>query len=137
MSLYDTYATDTNAEINGITYREPGGDNGEFIELKLARAGGANTKFGKVFQAKFGPYMKSLNRMDPKLGARLLAEVYAEAVVLGWANVTGRDGAPMDFTKENVVKLFTDLPEFFNRVQSVAGDMEMFRAEVLEKTSGN
>ena len=67
----------------------------------------------------------------------ILREVYADTVVIGWSNVEGADGKPMAFTRENVIKLFTDLPELFADVQDQATNLALFRAEINEQDAKN
>lgn len=113
MNVYEMFGTDTDLEKDGIalTY----GD----ATIVVARAGGANAKFQKCAESKARPYRAQIQQgvMDPDTAERLLAETFAETVVLGWDNVCDANGDPMEFKRANVVKLFTDLPDLFADVQ--------------------
>ena len=66
-----------------------------------------------------------------------MREVYAETIVLGWDNVQDAEGNDLAFSKENVIKLFTDLPELFEDVQNAASTQALFRQETLEQEAKN
>lgn len=130
-SPYAMYSSDKNLEAKGIWL-----DFGAF-RIRVARAGGSNQKFKIALEQKLRPHQLQIKAgtMDNDLALRLLAEAYAEAIVLDWENVTDAAGKPMAFTEENVVKLFTDLPELFNEVQEQAGKLSNFRALEQEEAA--
>lgn len=106
MSIYKLFGTDQNLERNGIVL-----EYGE-ATFTVARAGGANKKFQSCVERKMRPYRSAINAgtMDQKVAERLLAEAYAEAVILDWEGVTyppgdEQEGQPMPFTKENCVRV--------------------------------
>lgn len=139
MSLYDTFATDKALERDGIVLAYGANSKNEPIEIRIARAGGANTRFAKVLERKLEPHRRALQagRLDPKKAEELMIEAYAEAVVLGWTGVEDRDGNAMEFSKDNVVKLFTDLPELFKDIQNQSQQISLFRDVVKEDDAGN
>lgn len=106
---------------------------GEF-QITIHRAGGANQKYAKVASTKLKPYARQLHTKtaDPKVIEKVMAEIYAEAVIIGWKNVKDGEGKAMAFNKTNVVKLLTDLPELFADIQRAADDVALFREEELE-----
>ncbi|MEE8551507.1 MAG: hypothetical protein V3T08_09680 [Gemmatimonadota bacterium] len=113
MSIYKLFATDHDLEQNGFSLEY--GD-AKFI---IARAGGANKKFQSCIERKLRPYRSAINSgtMDTKTAEKLLAESYAEAIILAWDGVTDEDGDELEFTKENVVKVLLDLPDLFADIQ--------------------
>lgn len=147
MSLYKTFGTNDAAETQGITV-----DYGDSRFL-IARAGGANQQFKKNFAAKIKPYRRQIdnNTIDDSVATRLMAESYAETVILGWQSkiknedgeevwvdtLEGPDGQAMPFTKENCTKLLMDLPELFTDLQHMAGQAANFREAELEEDAKN
>lgn len=113
MSIYKLFSTDHDLERNGFSL--------EYGEAKfiIARAGGANKKFQSCIERKLRPYRSAINSgtMDTKTAEKLLAESYAEAIILAWDGVTDEDGDELEFTKENVVKVLLDLPDLFADIQ--------------------
>ena len=113
MSIYKLFATDSSLEKDGFALEY--GD-ATFI---IARAGGANKKFQSCIERKMRPYRSAINSgtMDEKTAQKLLAEAYAEAIILAWEGVTDQDDEPLEFTKENVIKVLIDLPDLFIDIQ--------------------
>lgn len=132
-SPYTQFATDTSLETDGVIL-----DYGDY-QIRIARAGGANKRFGKVLEAKQKPYRRQIQNetLDEEIAKRLLAEAYAEAVILGWSNITGPDGQPMAFSKPNCVRLLTDLPDLFADIREQSAKVALFRREEIEEAAGN
>ena len=130
---YSVFRTDKALEKEGIVL-----DYGDF-KIKVARAGGSNAAFQKALTSKIRPYKRQLDAgtIPDDVAEKLFLEVYAESVVLGWEGVTDEDGKPLPFSKENAVKLFSDLPDLFRDVQNQAAAISNFRAEVTEDTIKN
>jgi len=137
-SIYDLYDTDSNIEQDGITVAYPD------VKLQLARAGGSNAQYAKVVKRVTRPFRLQIEKgqLDPKQALTLTARVYAEAIVRkAWfkvgedewveGQIPGRKG-PMDATPENLVKLFTDIPDFFADVQAMASQATNYSPEEVE-----
>jgi hypothetical protein len=134
-SLYDLFKTDDKAETqDGIVL-----DYGAAGQIRIVRAGGGNKRFSQALNAKLRPYQRQIanDTMDEAVAARLMAEVYAETVIIGWDGVTGPDGQPLAFCKANVVQLLTDLPDLFRDIQTQAVTAANFRAAELEEMGKN
>jgi hypothetical protein len=139
IGLYDMYETDPKVENDGVVLDYGLNKKGEPMELRVRRAGGANSAFAKVFEQKSKPYRRLIqaDKLDRETGDRIMRETYAETIVIGWKGVQDRDGNDLPFTKENVIKVFTDLPAFFRDVVQQAQNEALFRAAVREADSGN
>lgn len=123
---YELFGTNKELETGkGVTLQYPG------FSITIHRAGGANKKFAATLDQKMKPYRQRFERglLDDDTSKKILLETYAEAVVIGWKDVKGPDGAPMEFKVENVVKLFTDLPDLFEDVKQQANQVSVFRDE--------
>lgn len=140
MSLYNAYETDRSAEVDGV-HLEVGTDSkGRISTIRVRRAGGANQQFAKVFEFKSKPYRRLMEipgALDPAVQERIMREVYAESVVVGWENIEDRDGNPMEFSKDNVLRLFTDLPDLFRTIMKESQDMALFRKVTAESEAKN
>lgn len=139
MSLYNQFGTDKKVEKEGVILQYGNTADGKPIQIKICRAGGANVAYNKAMEAKTKPYRRQLQNgtLDIEVMTSILREVYADTVVIGWSNVEGADGKSMAFTRENVIKLFTDLPELFADVQEQATNLALFRAEINEQDVKN
>lgn len=155
MSLYKDFATDKNMERSGVLLNY--GD----VRLLIARAGGSNRKFSEVFKEKAQPYRYAIDhgKMSEEDANRIMAEAYAESVILGWQSVVrdengdvvrdskgkpkiqqsieGKDGKQMKFTVENCTQLLLDLPDLFRDIQQMASDQRNFQKEEEKADAGN
>ncbi len=142
---YELFKTDDDLETGGVVL-----NYGEF-KIRIARAGGANKKYSRVLESKSRPHRRAIQAgtLDESTDLRLFAEVYAEAVVLGWSRVVkgkdgkesevqnellGPDGEEIPFTKENVIKVLLDLPDLFSDIREQSTKVSTFRREAERET---
>lgn len=139
MSLYKQYTTDTNLEKTGVILQFGMNSKNKPMSIRIARSGGANTKFNKVMEAVMKPYRRQIQTetIDRDLLKKLLQEVFAKAVVLSWENLEDENDEPLEFTIENCIKLFEDLPDLFAEVQAQSDKVALFRLDLKETDAGN
>lgn len=130
-SIYEVFDTDRSAEETGIRL-----NYGEF-SITIARAGGANKRFSKMLERRLEPHQRAIQAglMDDDRARKILAEVFAETVVLGWDNVPDREGKLIVFSKEACAKLLLELPELFDDLREQATKASNFRQAQREATS--
>lgn len=131
---YELFATSEQHEQKGIEL-----DYGDF-SITIARAGGSNRRYSKMLEAKTKPFRRILaagGKVDPARMAAAMREIFAETVVLDWKGVTDAKGKKMTFNKENVMKLFKDLPDLFNDVMGQASNFQLFQDLEIEEDQGN
>src|SRR5262245_16463361 len=95
------FMTDSSLERDGVIfYASPD------TWVKLARAGGDNAKFTRIWEEKTRPYQAQItaNVLSADIMARVIAETFAEAVVLEWSGITVDGVVNAPCTKENVIK---------------------------------
>lgn len=142
-TLRKMFQTDAKLESEGIDLNYGPADDanpeaGDVI-IRIRRAGGANKEYSKALTSKMRPYRKQVEAgtLDNGVAERVLREVYAETVVIGWKNVKGEDGKDIPFSADAVKDLFSDMPDLFVDVQTQATQMALFRAEVAESIAKN
>lgn len=133
-SIYSKFKTDKKAEQEGIIL-----DYGDGITIKIARAGGSNLKFEKAVQAKMRKYglQAKHDLLEPEQMRTIFREVLAETVVLGWTGFDDGEGNMLTCTQENVLKVFTDLPDLFDDVLEQSRKSSLFKNNLLEAEAGN
>ena len=133
MNPYKMFKTEEKMEAGGIEL-----DYGDF-KFRIARAGGSNTKYTRLLAKRLKPYQRQMDMgvLENDVADRLMAGIYADSVILGWEGVTDADGNPMEFTRENCVTLFLDLPGLFSDIREQAQKAVNFRAEALENAAKN
>lgn len=153
--LYKTFETDVDLEREGIIV------NFGSVKFSLARAGGRNKAFKELFTAKAERHRVELDNktLSDDVADKLMAESYAEAVILGWwtrkedengdpildkkgeeqwdDTIVNADGDAIKFTKDECVRLLLDLPDLFATLQSYASKAANFRKELEEEDLGN
>lgn len=153
--LYRTFETDTDLEREGILV------NFGSVKFSLARAGGRNKAFRDLFNAKAKKHRVELDNetLSDEVADRIMAESYAEAVVLGWwtrkedengdpildkkgeeqwdDHIVNREGKKVKYSVDECVKLLLDLPDLFQTLQSYAQKAANFRKEFEEEDEGN
>ena len=139
MSLYKQFATDKNVERDGVVLSYGKNSKNKDITLRIARAGGANIRYTKLLEAAIKPYRRQLQNetMDNGVAEDITMRVYAQSVVLGWEGVEDENGNDMEFTVENCMKLFKDLPDLWADIQSQATRAALFRQDILEADAKN
>ena len=124
-------------------------ENGEGIDIRfpngaviiIHRAGGANKKYARLVRQKMKPYKWQLDRgtMDEEVAERLMREIYAESVIIGWRGVKA-GGEDVMFTEKNCVDFLEAFPTIFEKIQEVASDAANFKLERMQEdaeTLGN
>lgn len=137
-TLYDFFGTDKTLEKEGkwLSYNL-GGES--VFKIKIARAGGANTQYTERLRILAKPYNHRINigAMDEQTMIGLNIQAYAETVVKDWQNAPSEDGGTLPFSRENVIKLFTDMPDLFKDVAEQAASFESFRRAEQEDATKN
>ena len=136
------FETDKNIEREGVIVEYAPG-----VEIKIARAGGANKKFAKIMQRLARPYRRAIqtDSIDEKILTGLFITAYAAAIILSWKGftkdlITHNDADAdvlLDFNLENIEAVLHAQPDLFADIQKTADNIAIFRAEILEADSGN
>lgn len=139
MSLYSQFKTDNALEQQGIILEYGENADGKPISIRIARAGGSNVQYTRLIEARVKPYRRQIQNetIERAMVEKILREVYAESIVLGWENVTDENGKALPFTVANCMKLFEDLPDLFQDIQDQSQRAALFRQDILEKDSKN
>lgn len=139
MSLYKSFKTDANLEKSGIELEYGENSKGQPILIRIARAGGANSAYNKRLEVLTKPYRRQIQTetIDNKVLEKIVAQAFAETVVLGWEGVEDEADNELAFSVDNVVKLFNDLPDLYKDIQEQAQKTALFRQEILEADSKN
>lgn len=139
MSLYKTFTTDKDLEKEGILLQYGFNSKKLPITIRVARAGGANTAYTKSLERRTKPFRRQIQTetMDDKQAKELMMDVYLDSVILGWENMEDAKLNDLPFSRENALKLFTDLPDLFTDVQEQAQKSALYRKEILDADSKN
>jgi len=159
MGLYDKMKTSPRLETEGIWLQL------DDTRIRIARAGGKNTKFIVAAEKIAREHKRSLDLMGEEQGRKLFSKLYAEIIVLDWLTqkddgdlsedglafpespepgekrwtrgISGPDGQVKEFTHENVLATFDDLPDLLRLIKETAEDASLFRQSILKGIEGN
>lgn len=152
--LYQLFEMDTDLEREGVSV------NYGSVKFQIARAGGRNKAFKDSFTARTKKHRTQIDNetMSEEMADRIMAESYAEAVVLGWWTrkedengdpilkkgeeqwddvIENREGKRVKYSIDECVRLFLDLPDLFASLQSYAAKAGNYRKELDEEDMGN
>ena len=132
-NTYEMFATDKSLESNGVTL-----DYGAF-QITIARAGSNNRKYRGLLATSLNKHRHMIDNdlLDNSMRDTLMIGIYADAIIVGWSNVTGADGKALAFNRANVIKLMSDLPDLFANIREQAKNARNFRKSELADAEKN
>lgn len=138
MSLYKQFATDKNAEKDGVLL-DYTTDTKRPCRFRVARMSPTNQRYAARLRALTKPYERqiALDTLPPEKTREIQVNVFVDAILLGWEGVTDENGVDLPFSRENARKLFADLPDLFDDLQGQASRAATFRAADLEDAAKN
>lgn len=136
-SVYDYFKTDSIRETKGLEV-----DYGEAGTFIIARAGGANKAFTKKIEQLMRPYRRfmrggDVSKVPEGVLEDIMRQAFIENILLGWNGVFGPDGEEIPFSAQSAEKLFKDLPELLQDLQTVASDHTAFLQAEVEDDAKN
>jgi len=158
MGLYDKMKTNSRLESEGIWLEI------DDTRIKLARAGGKNTKFLVAAEKVAREHKRALDLMGEEKGRKIFGKLFAEVIVLDWLTQSDdgnldEDGVPFDgepgaktrwkrgisgpngelreFNVKNIMETFDDLPDLLKTIKETAEDPSLFRESLLKEIEGN
>jgi hypothetical protein len=147
MSLRKTFKTDRNAEVEGVWLEVAVNDhNNQPIRIKISRMSSANKRYTTALNKATKPHQSAINNdaLDNELAKKMLQGVFAETVILDWENMpkselTGNDEDTelLEFTQENVLALFAEMPDLYDDWESRAMKAAAFREGQLKEAAKN
>lgn len=134
MSTYGQFRTNPKVEKEGVVL-----DYGEAGAFRVARAGGSNKAYLSAIEKMHRKYRKQiqLGILSEAVSQKILRDIFADTVILGWEGVTGPDGEPLEFNRANVLRVLEDLPDLFQDIREQAANVALFRESLEEIDSGN
>lgn len=147
MSLRKTFKTDQRAETEGVEIEVAVNDhNNEPIKIRIARMSSSNKRYTKELNKVTKPHMSAIQNdaFDNDLARSMLQKVFVDTILLGWSNLpkselTGDDAdtEELEFTRENALALFKEMPDLYDDWESRAQKAAAFREAERTITSGN
>lgn len=139
MSLYKQFATNKEAEQEGIWVEYGPNEDGTVPAFKIARAGKSNKKFVKAFEKATKPHRRAMEigTMDNDIADKLMHGVFVSTVLLDWRNVQDKHGKAIQFTRDSALALLSDLPDLYDDLSEKASKASLYVEEALEEDAKN
>ena len=134
MGIYNTFGTDNGLEKNGV-WMDVDGET----RFLVARIGTSGSGYDKRLRVAAKPYRRLIEneKADLEVVRKIMTETFAKTALLDWRNVKDEEGNDIPFSKENAVKLLTELPELANLLLDFARDYQNYRRAQLEEDGKN
>lgn len=133
MRIYEKFATDAQAEIEGVWVDLGGG-----ASVKVARFGNPkHTELVKQLQKPYAQSIKAGVDIADDLKTAMAVESMAQAILLDWKGIEDEDGKLIPHSIENAKKLLGDLKDFRDTIAFLATQQETFRKAALEQAAKN
>ncbi|MGB0749054.1 MAG: hypothetical protein ACPGO3_09935 [Magnetospiraceae bacterium] len=133
MDLYAQFETAPEAETEGVWVDIGGG-----AEIRVARAGNpAHRAAADRLTKPYRAVLRAGGNLPDKTQREIAIESMVEAILLDWRGVTGPDGGPLPYSKENARRALSDLKDFRDLVTQIATAAETFRKSALEQAAKN
>lgn len=150
--MYAAFQNDSSLEKDGIWYHFLG--NGADFKVKVARAGGGNADYAVVLDKKTKHLKRAIEAqaLSPTDQLEVMKDVYATCMVKGWKvrqgddengnpryveGIESRDGEIVPVTRENILKVFKDLPDVFQEVLETSRQAFLYRDVIAEAEEKN
>jgi len=150
--MYAAFQNDSSLEQDGIWYHFLG--NGADFKVKVARAGGGNIAYAKTLDQKTKHLKRAIEAqaLGPDLQMEVMKDVYASCMIKGWKvrqgntetgepkyvdGIESPTGELLPATRENILKVFKDLPDVFQEVLETSRAAYLFREVIAEEEEKN
>lgn len=134
MDLYKAFLTNSTLENEGVRV-----DYGSDTYFRITRMGPSNQRYqrGLAKLQKSQAKVLESGTLDAEEQRKILLALFLDHILLDWEGVKDREGNLLEFSREAAEKLFTDLPELFDDLQSQATNRALFLETETEETGKN
>lgn len=139
MSLYKQFKMDETKEAEGVEIKYGPNDDNTVPTFRIRRRSAQNQQYAKTLDRESGPYrrMIELNTLDDKISNRIVMRTFCQSILIGWENVYNQQNQPIAFNFDNAMKLFGELPELYEELQSQSAKASLFRDDTMESDAKN
>lgn len=141
MNIFSKFKRNDDA-INNGKLMVIGYENEQPIGVLVARIHESNVKYEtqlanvrKTRQAELDRIRKADEDQFQKVITKITEDVICETCVVGFVGLTDENGAPFEFTSDNVRRIRNDLPELFDKIVQFGTDATNYVGEFNEADS--
>ncbi len=124
IDLFDAFATDPKKEVEGAETEIPGCGSTKFLVARVGSA--AYKRILNTLYKKHKAVLESNSDEAQNISDKVMAEVYAKTVLLGWSGTVRYKGQDLPYSEANA-KTLLQHKDFRAIVEGVAGDLNAFK----------
>ncbi|MCX8665983.1 hypothetical protein J3U11_11260 [Gilliamella sp. B2840] len=139
MSLFEQFETDKNKEQEGVAIEYGANKDGTIPTFYIGRIGGSDSAYHLRLKKLCAPFRRQieLDIMQNSKMLELQVQAFTETTLKGWSNVLDRNDSEIQFTKNNAIILFNQLPDLFADLISQSTNIELFKRAEMEENLKN
>ncbi len=141
MSLYKQFKTNSQKEVDGIRIKfdEVVNEDGTTPVFIISRMGKGNKPYQKNLEARVRPYRRQieLNTLANETSEKVFLNVFVDTILKGWENVQDENNVEIPYTRENAIRVMSDLSDVYERLQEESKIASNFRDLNLEADGKN
>ena len=133
MNIYELLETDQVAEEKGIWI-----DISDGVRIKIAST--ESKRYREKVTQLLKPYRKILQaggRVPDAKQEQITVDSIVDGLLLDWEGVSDREGAILEYNRENARKVVGELKRLRDIVLEVASEAEVFNKRVIEEAAKN
>jgi len=102
------------------------------ISFRVRRFNASNPRVKAAMAAYYKPYarMIELGTLPQDKTDEINIKLFVDVCLVSWAGVEDKNGAPIEFSKDNAIKLLKGLPDMFDTLWKYANDFANYKEEL-------
>lgn len=99
------------------------------VKFRCRRFHANNPRVKAALAAYMKPFARQaeLGTLPVEKNQEIMMKLFIDVSLVGWTGLEDDKGQPIEFSKENALKLFTSLPEVFDALWKYANDFEPYK----------
>lgn len=121
------YKTNPELEQNGVDFAID-----DKVSFKIRRFNSQNPRVKAAMAAYYKPFSRQIEMgtLPQEKGDEITMKLFIDVCLAGWTGVEDDAGKPIEFTKENALKLFKSLPDLFSTLWGYANSFESYKEDL-------
>ncbi len=141
MSIFDTFQTDNNKELDGVWINYPESENkdGSIPGFKICAMYRSNMRYVRELEKATKPIQRKLGKgtIGNEEGRKILLHVFCKTILIDWRNVQNTEGTEIQFSIDQAIGLMESLPRLYDDLSEQAQSEELFRDEIRDEIAKN
>lgn len=104
----------------------------ETTSFKVRRFSSQNPRVKAAMASHYKPFARQveLGTLPVEKSNEITIKLFLETCLVSWTGVVDETGKPLEFNKENALKLFQELPDLFDTLWKHANGFENYKEEL-------